>query len=334
MGKRIDWIDCAKGIGCILVVSAHAMPKDTIIWIMINQFHMPLFFVISGFLLKTDIDFMLFIKKKAKALYLPYVISGICTYLVSMLINTDYSINTFKNLLKAIMKLILMIQPGPLLGATWFLASLLLAEVIVYGLNRTNNFAAIKTIAVCTMFLLGINTHLPYKISTTLVATFFVYLGFYVNKISLEHKYYSKYGLIATLASSIILFLSAPVNRVSFSTNTYQNKILFIPIALVGIVGVYSLSILSVKRKNIVGDILIWLGKNSIAILIWQFIAFKIITLIQIIYYKEDISNISMFPYFYTSIIWVLLYTLAGVFLPSFCFTFIKRIKKQYSETK
>ena len=45
---RVEWIDAAKGIGIILVVLGH-------IWLIgpgqkiINSFHMPLFFFLSGY---------------------------------------------------------------------------------------------------------------------------------------------------------------------------------------------------------------------------------------------------------------------------------------------
>lgn len=45
--ERLDWIDFAKGIGIILVVWAHTRGFFTNY---IEQFHMPLFFFVSGYL--------------------------------------------------------------------------------------------------------------------------------------------------------------------------------------------------------------------------------------------------------------------------------------------
>ncbi|MGN0801681.1 MAG: hypothetical protein ACI4MF_03690 [Candidatus Faecivicinus sp.] len=42
-GQREYWIDVCRGIGIILVLLAHAIKKESILWIAINQFHMPLF---------------------------------------------------------------------------------------------------------------------------------------------------------------------------------------------------------------------------------------------------------------------------------------------------
>ncbi|MGN0524124.1 MAG: acyltransferase family protein [Eubacterium sp.] len=75
VAKRIEWIDIAKGIGIILVVTAHTqMPSyslfdgnNNILRLLIYSFHMPLFFFLSGMCFKTDgITFKEFLTKKIK----------------------------------------------------------------------------------------------------------------------------------------------------------------------------------------------------------------------------------------------------------------------------
>lgn len=51
--NRIEWIDCAKGLAIILVVFGHALtyfsPDFENIIHMIYSFHLPLFFVLTGY---------------------------------------------------------------------------------------------------------------------------------------------------------------------------------------------------------------------------------------------------------------------------------------------
>ena len=61
--KRLDYIDVAKGIGIILVVGAHligegGMSFDTsgVVREIVYQFHMPLFFIISGFTIALSLN--------------------------------------------------------------------------------------------------------------------------------------------------------------------------------------------------------------------------------------------------------------------------------------
>lgn len=46
--KRIDWIDIAKGIGMICVISGHTI-KNPVLRGTIFSFHMPLFFILAGY---------------------------------------------------------------------------------------------------------------------------------------------------------------------------------------------------------------------------------------------------------------------------------------------
>lgn len=72
--KRDQSLDIMKGIGILLVVFAHVFHKSEIIY----QFHMPLFFILSGAaMIYSKSGFSL--KKKAKSLLVPYfVFSFIC----------------------------------------------------------------------------------------------------------------------------------------------------------------------------------------------------------------------------------------------------------------
>lgn len=47
-GKRIEWLDVAKGLEIICVVYGYTIFKDELWRIWIYSFHMPLFFFLSG----------------------------------------------------------------------------------------------------------------------------------------------------------------------------------------------------------------------------------------------------------------------------------------------
>ena len=68
--KRSEILDIAKGIGILLVVWAHAKgPFSKYIY----QFHMPFFFLVSGYLYNKDDSPKVFIWKKTKSLYVPFI---------------------------------------------------------------------------------------------------------------------------------------------------------------------------------------------------------------------------------------------------------------------
>ncbi|EPR37232.1 acyltransferase 3 [Desulfovibrio sp. X2] len=77
--QRDTAIDCARGIGILLVVAGHARgpwPLEKAIY----SFHMPLFFLVSGFLAKrTGLGGL--VRAKAKTLLVPYLTACLLTFL-------------------------------------------------------------------------------------------------------------------------------------------------------------------------------------------------------------------------------------------------------------
>jgi fucose 4-O-acetylase-like acetyltransferase len=76
---NLDWVFISKGIGIILVVAGHFYPDGSPAywrWVrnVIYEFHMPLFFVLSGYLYDyRKFSYPDLIKRKANRLLLPYV---------------------------------------------------------------------------------------------------------------------------------------------------------------------------------------------------------------------------------------------------------------------
>lgn len=77
---RVSWIDNLRGFGIVMVILGHSTsPFHTFIY----AFHMPLFFIISGFLWSdTTLEnnsFGQYSKKKLKSLIVPYFkIAAVC----------------------------------------------------------------------------------------------------------------------------------------------------------------------------------------------------------------------------------------------------------------
>ena len=72
--QRNTYLDVVKGVGILLVVFGH-LTKGGQIWReWIYAFHMPLFFMLSGVFVRTDMPFGDFLRKKLRTLYLPYAV--------------------------------------------------------------------------------------------------------------------------------------------------------------------------------------------------------------------------------------------------------------------
>ncbi len=146
--KRIDGIDIAKGIGIILVVFAHTIVPQLrgsskaagFLWIFIYNFHMPLFFFLSGLLFEKGLarytDKSKFILGKLKYLMLPYLTFSVFAYvfvsivlkisfLAPILKNGGYSAASFPNAFFQILT-----YNGHIDQHLWFVYSLFIVFVI------------------------------------------------------------------------------------------------------------------------------------------------------------------------------------------------------------
>ena len=112
--KRLDYLDYSKGIAIILVVLGHICSGGNI-KTYIYSFHMPLFFITSGYLFNYSNVKSLkeFINKKAKAYLIPYITFSIINILGYYLLS-GLSLIALKNNLLETIKFC-----G--IGALWFL---------------------------------------------------------------------------------------------------------------------------------------------------------------------------------------------------------------------
>lgn len=83
--KRIDEFDIAKGIAIIAMIIGHLGMKH--INMIVYAFHMPLFFILSGYFLSAKDSFIHFIKKKFIGLIIPYYICAGMICLTSVISN-------------------------------------------------------------------------------------------------------------------------------------------------------------------------------------------------------------------------------------------------------
>lgn len=308
-GYREHWLDLAKGIGIILVIWAHAISREDYVWVLINQFHMPLFFMISGYLYKTKESWGEFLIGKIRSLWLPYMASSLITSIVGLAMGTGFGV---KNLIK----ICLMLEPGPLLGATWFLQvlfySVILYDLIVRVVKRLcKDRAEVVVSAIAVLFLaVGILTHLPYHGSVILNTVFFLHLGQLLRK----HRQWEDWKVPVFIVLVCICAAVSVINRTSYTTNTYTNPLLFLVGAVTGSVGVIGIC-RKIYRENKAFGGLSFLGENSMGPLIWQFVTFKIVMAVQILAYQLSWSKLSEYPviYEYAHGIWVLLGIVIGI---------------------
>ena len=184
--KRIEWIDCVKGLGIILVYIGHTYIPS--VNGLIYSFHMPLFFIISGFLWNDSkyksMPFRVFITTKFRAYILPYLkIASICFVvwgIIYGLFRFDSITDYFKQLLDYLYGIVIVYARRdymPECSPIWFLVALFFAEMLFYFAKKTRIISLIVLLSAIVGYgssRIGIN---PFCLGTAFSVMPFIFVG-------------------------------------------------------------------------------------------------------------------------------------------------------------
>ncbi len=278
-GTRNIIIDIMKGLGIILVVFGHVINSNVVLCkVNINNalyiFHMPLFFIISGYLIKYEqssqnIDY---VKKKFKGILIPYFLFSIICFLYWMIIERRIRNQLSTPIFNVLGNIFLcrvdetLLLPNVVL---WFLPCLFTAEIIYYLLRKLGKKYIVLPL-VFIIFILGIilcnnNIVLPFAMETAFVAILFICVGHLVE----EYEIYLKPKLYFLFPIFIVCYIMALVynGNVSMLAHNYGRIPLFVVGAISGSEILYVISLLITKIK-VCKNILIFYGVNSITVML------------------------------------------------------------------
>lgn len=262
--KRIDWIDKAKGIGIILVMLGHCyLSNDLTFWFF--SFHMPLFFLLSGYTFSGKGKYFDFLKKKMKTLLVPYIffviITMCCNGILAITHNSSYAII-------AILKLyILQCRYTPL----WFITCLFISEQLMYLVSNiskmVNNsnlffFSGLIWFLIFYFYKIFIDINLPWNMDLSLLACAFMCIGKWSKEINLFDKIKGNNWSLCVVISIVSILISG-INyfyygKVDWYSNAFGNPILYLFSA---VIGVFTTILISMNIKSAV---LTALGRNSL----------------------------------------------------------------------
>ena len=323
-----------------------------ILFNMINLFHMPLFIFTAGYCFKWNYidDVRNFIKKRVLGLWWPYVKYGL---LFLVLHNVFFFLNIYNDsygavgstavsylydysiFCKKIINLLILSETEQLLGGFWFLKSLfwgsIFAVISIKYLRRFIVFLSQTSIVlVCgALFLLlsVLFSLLAVKIpvvgigSREFLTSFFFLFGILFRK-----REFAK-GNFFSIIFFIVVFGGALVFNETVSMLNYDAWQVFpyIIFACIGIIMIMNVSDALVKSNSLIKNFLTFTGCNTLDILTWHFLCFKIISFIRIVCDGRSIVELAYFPVIPDAKFWSMGYIFVGVAIPLF-FAKIKKI--------
>lgn len=273
-------IDILKGFGIILMVLGHIGFGDPFSQFCAS-FYMPLFYVISGYLLNDKRSAGRFILKKAKTLMIPYYVFGSAGMVLSYFLQHDTFMERLYNFFLFPSATIMSSA-----GAVWFLMSLFISESIYYlffKFLKNKHLTAIPCVILCVILTVVPNYFdvlLPFTLNTVGISLVYIHFGFLLRLFAEKNK--QKNAL--TLGPLLIAVLLVAHFVLCFFANGKTNyrlaqfdksMLLYLFISMIAIIGYWNLS-KKLKQPRLLLDYLNFVGKNSIVYLVTNQILIRI----------------------------------------------------------
>ena len=261
--NRLTCFDIAKGIGIILMIVGHMPSVPSVLRMWIFSFHMPLFFIISGYFFRPKHPYE-YIKKTFKQLIVPYILYSVIFIIFDIFIFRDMEILLYE------VKRLFTGQGGT--DVLWFFLCLFIVQnvfcLINYFIRRE-----IATLLCCFAFsvlgqvISGTLIGNLYKLSPACYALALYGMGYYLSKRWIFMDEFSfgrlKNSILLMFANVILCFLNI---RLGFDNLDMNNSHYgFLPItmmaALAGSISIVCLSECISKLR--VGFIFSYIGYNT-----------------------------------------------------------------------
>lgn len=272
--RNID-IDIMKGITILCVMLGHTYWLPDNVRIFIHSFHMPLFFLISGYFAKTYEEYngtsTDFSRKNAKQLLIPYLIVA-CVSCLYVLLQSIYH-NDYRLISRQLIQYLLALDytwPDTLfeywVDPIWFLLALFWARLFFFWLSRIGKwFPLVCGLLSIIMILVHPYLPTPFCIGRGIEALVFLALGY-----AYRHYAIPIWTKIAVVGCWLISMFLGKIDLCAFQFNC-------LPIDVLGACGgtlvIYYLS--KVIKLTFLSQFFAWCGKNSLILLCAHTIEFN-----------------------------------------------------------
>ena len=223
VSSRSRTVDIARGIAMIAIVIGHLGVHD--INRVVFTFHLPIFFIITGYYLKTDESFKAVVKKRFRTLIVPYFLTCAAVIIFAVIINILNTILVGDG--ESIIDVLLLwvyaslygagdnyLEPYFIkgIGAIWFLWATFWGVIFVKLILKAKS--PFRSVLVLIVFLVGYFSRLicwiPLSIQAGCCGTLYIYIGTKAKDIQSDFERTSseiKIGLLIVALAAWINFI-------------------------------------------------------------------------------------------------------------------------------
>ena len=280
--NRIHYVDAAKAIAIILVIIGHCYWNSAIPRLsnLIYSFHMPLFFIVSGFFLK-NLEVKNAIEKYAKAYLWPYLIIGI----LMILLGFFKSMIQQESLHNIICEIIVRIMWGsncesqiifgniPYIGPSWFLLALFWGCIAITVLNKIKDrvaqiclLALAASFSVCSSKIIK----MPLSLQGGAICVTYLYIGNYIVREQLINRIYGLPKWIKLMALVLWLMVAVFISGIYIGSGVLGYSIVGFIVSLIGTFFVLGMC----KHFKLHFS---WVGRNTLYILCGHILLWRIL---------------------------------------------------------
>ena len=197
--NRENWADYVKALAIWMMVFAHANLSNESISDFIGTFHMPVFFLISGYFDKGNKDIWNVVKKNVKTILIPYFFFSICAFSICWISPTVHpelypGIDSWWDIYKAALIGMFLMDDQVTsysfmpLGPLWFLAAMfivrvfwaILLKILSYVRHSNTLLGSLYLVLVFLLLSVVCYKHVPVFSLDSAVLAFPFYIGGYL----------------------------------------------------------------------------------------------------------------------------------------------------------
>lgn len=271
MSKRINWIDCAKGIGIFLIVIGHVLTNGYFRKI-IYSVNVPLFFYLSGICFKERTNSRKYIIDKIKKILIPYYIVSILSIILFCFFQF---MNNELNGLVILKNLLSMLYANSNFGymkwnqPLWFLPCFLVTNILIHFIYKNKN-VVLRNIILYSLVFVGhiislYKIFLPFHLETSLCMLFWMNLGIISQRFDFNSKVKFNFKSICFIFVIMVvgIIFSLINSTVSIRTDFYGNLLIYYFVAMIFIVIIQFISNKSNKLLELY-------GRNTLYVLLFH----------------------------------------------------------------
>ncbi len=347
---RNSSISICKGLAIIMMVIGHAEGPSGLLSV-IFLFHMPLFFITSGYFFSGRYaqNPWEFCKRKVEGLYVPFVKWSVLFLLLHNfffkwgIMNEQYGnweggvTHPYTSYVMGQRLVNIIFSMGGydefLCGAFWFFRALLIVCILFivlrvalerFGYVRRCPIMAEVTIALLAVLTAMYMAYNQYRIFTIVQGGMREMCGLFFFSIGVCYRHFEqrlRKHWVTALLGFVMLLWCAHNHCAGMNFRMSLNNVA--TLSLTGCIGFYvthciSTWIESFKEKNIIRRFLIYCGDNTMGIFVFHIISFKLASLLKIWYYDLDWLQIGghMVVHSHQPDYFWIVYTIIGVAVP------------------